>query len=876
MTDKNKFHSDLFAELGDLFAEPVAPASAEPGVTLTPVSRETAAPAPAPEPSPTAPVASAPVTPVAAPAAAPVAAVPSAQVVPVPQATATPEVAQGDAASAGQPPAPPTGGSLPPADGSIPLHVFAERAYLTYAMSTVLDRALPFVEDGQKPVQRRILFAMRELGNRSDAPFKKSARIVGDVIGKFHPHGDSAVYEAAVRMAQDFSLRYPLIEGQGNFGSRDGDSAAAMRYTEVRLSRFAEDILLSEIDRGTVDYRENYDGTLKEPALLPARLPVLLLNGVSGIAVGMATEMPAHNLREVAQACIAVIEQGRIDPLDPASQAADEVVYQAIPGPDFPGGGQIISAPEDIRKAYETGRGSVRVRARWAVEPLARGQYRIAITELPPGTSTAKVLSEIEDLVNPKVKAGKKSLTPDQANMKNAVLAVLDTFRDDSDKDHPVRILLEPKSRAVSADDLMALLLANTSLEGNQSVNMTLIGRDGRPGQKSLPQIVREWCDFRLHVVARRLQHRYNEVDRRIHILEGRMTAFLHIDEVIRIIRESDEPKLEMKVRFGLSDVQIEDILEIRLRQLAKLEGFKIEKELGELKEERDHLKHLLGNETARRALIVEEIRKDVEKYGDDRRTLIEASEKVTAASVEAIADEPVTVLLSRNGFIRSRSGHNIDRATLTWKDGDGELAIVETRTVHPVVLFDGAGRAYTVRPADLPGGKGDGVPVTSLVELHNGPIVAMISAPPEAKFLMATDAGVGFVGTLGDMVARVRAGKAYMNVDEGAELQVPTPVPAEARLVAALSAEGRLLVFGMDEMKELSGGKGVILMGLNDGEKLVAARAIDHAVTVRGLARGDKPAELVIDGEELMACLGKRARKGKALAAKWKAFLGL
>jgi len=868
MTDKNKRYSDLFAELGDLFAEPVTPAAPEANPTVTPVCRSEAIATGLPPAAAVTAPAAASVAPIPAPASAPIGvAAPVEASVSAP----TPSVP-----APAQPPAPPTGGSLPPADGSVPLHVFAERAYLTYAMSTVLDRALPFVEDGQKPVQRRILFAMRELGNRSDAPFKKSARIVGDVIGKFHPHGDSAVYEAAVRMAQDFSLRYPLIEGQGNFGSRDGDSAAAMRYTEVRLSRFAEDILLSEIDRGTVDYRENYDGTLKEPALLPARLPVLLLNGVSGIAVGMATEMPAHNLREVAKACIAVIEQGPVDPLDPASQNADEVVYQAIPGPDFPGGGQIISAPEDIRKAYETGRGSVRVRARWAVEPLARGQYRIAITELPPGTSTAKVLSEIEDLVNPKVKTGKKSLTPDQSNMKNAVLAVLDTFRDDSDKAHPVRILLEPKSRAVSPDDLMALLLANTSLESNQSVNMTLIGRDGRPGQKSLPQIVREWCDFRLHVVARRLQHRYNEVDRRIHILEGRMTAFLHIDEVIRIIRESDEPKLEMKVRFGLSDVQIEDILEIRLRQLAKLEGFKIEKELGELKEERDHLKHLLGNEGARRALIVEEIRKDAEKYGDDRRTLIQASEKVTAASVEAIADEPVTVLLSRNGFIRSRSGHNIDRSTLTWKDGDGELAIVETRTVHPVVLLDGAGRAYTVRPADLPGGKGDGVPVTSLVELQNGKIVTMLSAPPEAKFLLATTAGVGFIGTLGDMVARVRAGKAYMNVDDGADLLVPTPVPAEARLVAALSGEGRLLVFGMDEMKELSGGKGVILMGLNEGEKLVAARAIDHAVTIRGLARGDKPAEQVIDGEELLACLGKRARKGKALAVKWKVIQGL
>ncbi len=767
-----------------------------------------------------------------------------------------------------QSPPPPLEIAPPPPPGDedgVPLHVFAERAYLTYAMSTVLDRALPFVEDGQKPVQRRILFAMRELGNRSDTPFKKSARIVGDVIGKYHPHGDTAVYEAAVRMAQDFTLRYPLIEGQGNFGSRDGDSPAAMRYTEVRLSKFAEDILLSEIDRGTVDFRENYDGTMKEPALLPARLPVLLLNGVSGIAVGMATEMAPHNLREVVQACIAVIEG-----------ADDEAVYAAIPGPDFPGGGQIISAAEDIRKAYETGRGSIRVRAQWSVEPLARGQYRIAITELPPNTSTAKVLAEIEELVNPKVKAGKKSLNPDQQNLKNTVLAMLDTFRDDSDQAHPVRILLEPKTRTVAADDLMNLLLVNTSLENNQSLNMTMIGRDGRPQQKSLTQVVREWCDFRMVVVARRLQHRFNEVERRIHILEGRMIAFLRIDEVIRVIREADEPKPELMAHFALSEVQAEDILEIRLRQLARLEGFKIERELGELQTERDGLNHLLGSESARRVLIIEEIRKDADKYGDNRRTLIQHAEKVTAASVEALSDEPVTVILSRNGFIRSRVGHDIDQAALSWKDGDEGLAIIETRTIHPVVLLDGQGRAYAVRPVDLPGGKGDGVPVSSLVELQNGKIIAMLSAPLETRFLMATTAGVGFIGTLSDMVTRNRAGKAYMSIEEGATLLPPSEVPAQARYIAALSGEPRLLVFAIEEMKSLPGGKGVILMGLNQGEKLIGARAIVTSAKVSGIGRGGKVTEWEVSGPALDAFVGKRARKGHALPVKMKAVTGL
>lgn len=755
------------------------------------------------------------------------------------------------------PPAPPTLLDMGTGEG-VPLHLFAERAYLTYAMSTVLDRALPFVEDGQKPVQRRILYAMKELGNRSDAPFKKSARIVGDVIGKFHPHGDSAVYEAAVRMAQNFTLRYPLIEGQGNFGSRDGDSPAAMRYTEIRISKFAEEILLADIDRGTVDFRENYDGTLKEPALLPARLPVLLLNGVSGIAVGMATEMAPHNLREVTAACIAAI-QG----------ADDETLYQAIPGPDFPGGAQIISSREDIRKAYETGRGSIRIRARWTVEPLARGQYRIAITELPPNTSTAKVLAEIEDLINPKLKSGKKSLTPEQQTLKSAVLAVLDTFRDDSDAAHPVRIVLEPKTRTVAQDDLINVLLANTSLESNSAINMTMIGRDGKPQQKCLPQVVREWCDFRLEILERRLRHRFNEVEKRIHILEGRMIAFLNIEKVIKVIREADDPKQDLMHHFSLTELQAEDILEIRLRQLARLEGFRIERELGELRSERDSLNHLLGSESARRELAIAEIVKDTEKYGDARRSLIEASEKVTAARVETMSDEAVTVILSRNGFIRCRNGHGIDRGLLTWKDGDGELAVMETRTLWPVVLLDSTGRAYSLRPGDLPGGKGDGVPVSSLLELSGNKVVAMLCAPPESKVLMTTSAGVGFIGKISDMVSKVRAGKAYMTLDEGANLLAPSRVAPDAKYIAALSSASfgtgpRLLVFPIEETKELSGGKGVILLALAEGEQLAVARAVGENFTVVGNLRNGKETEQAISAKDLPLYLHRRARRGQ------------
>ncbi|HMY79157.1 MAG TPA: DNA topoisomerase IV subunit A, partial [Thauera aminoaromatica] len=484
--------------------------------------------------------------------------------------------------------------------------------YLAYAMSVVKSRALPQVEDGLKPVQRRILFAMNEMRLSSTSKHVKSARVVGDVIGKYHPHGDSSVYDAMVRVAQDFSLRYPLVDGQGNFGSRDGDSAAAMRYTECRLTPIAE-LLLSEIDRGTVDFIPNYDGAFEEPQLLPARLPFVLLNGASGIAVGMATEIPPHNLREVAEATCHLIRH---------PEATLDDVLAMLPGPDFPGGGQLISTPQTIREAYATGRGSLRLRARWKIEELARGQWRAIVEELPHGVSAAQVLSEIETLTNPQPRAGKKEVSQEQKNLRQLVLGALDTVRDESSDKAPVRIVLEPKSSRQNRDEFMAVLLAHTSLETSASVNMTMIGRDGRPQQKNLVQILREWIDFRYVTVERRTRHRLDEVDRRIHILEGRMIAFLHIEEVIRVIRESDEPKPALIAAFGLSDVQAEDILEIRLRQLARLEGFKIEKELAELKDERAGLQHLLDSRAAMTKLILKEIQDDARKYGDDRRTL--------------------------------------------------------------------------------------------------------------------------------------------------------------------------------------------------------------------------------------------------------------
>jgi topoisomerase-4 subunit A len=481
---------------------------------------------------------------------------------------------------------------------TLTLASFAERAYLDYAISVVKGRALPDVCDGQKPVQRRILYSMNELGLNAAAKPRKSATVVGDVLGKLHPHGDQSVYDAMVRMAQDFSLRYPLIDGQGNFGSRDGDGAAAMRYTEARLTPIAK-LLLDEIDLGTVDFQPNYDGSSEEPTLLPGRLPFVLLNGASGIAVGMATEIPSHNLNEVAKAAVALIR-------NPNISHAELMTF--IPGPDFPGGGQIITPPSTIADIYAIGRGSIKVRARWKIEELARGQWQVVVTELPHGTSSQKVLEEIEEITNPKIKLGKKSLSPEQINLKQNILTVLDTVRDESGKEASVRLVLEPKSKNQDQAEFMQMLLAHTSLETSASLNLVMIGGDGRPQQKSLSQILHEWTTFRFVVVTRRTQYKLKKVDDRIHILEGREAILLNIDKVIKIIRESDEPKPALIEAFALSDRQAEDILEIRLRQLARLESIKIQQELSELRTEKSQLQNLLDDAAAMKRSVIKEI----------------------------------------------------------------------------------------------------------------------------------------------------------------------------------------------------------------------------------------------------------------------------
>mgnify|MGYP003333931114 FL=1 len=564
---------------------------------------------------------------------------------------------------------------------SLTLAVYAERAYLDYAISVVKGRALPEVADGQKPVQRRILFSMNEMGLRADAKPVKSARVVGDVLGKFHPHGDQSAYDALVRLAQSFSLRYPLIDGQGNFGSRDGDGAAAMRYTEARLTKIAG-LLLSEIDEGTVDFAPNYDGSFQEPKLLPARLPFVLLNGASGIAVGMATEIPSHNLREVASAAIALMKSPKLSTAD---------LLEIMPGPDYPGGGQIISSAAEIAQIYETGRGSLKVRARWSIEELARGQWQIVVNELPPSTSSQRVLQEIEEITNPKVKVGKKTLTPEQNNLKSTILNVLDGVRDESSKDAPVRLIFEPKSKNIDVNEFINLLLAHTSLESNAPMNLVMIGNDGRPRQKGLKEIISEWIEFRVVTVTRRTQFRLGKVKDRMHILEGRLTVLLNIDKVIKIIRNSDEPKADLMKEFKLTDRQAEDILDIRLRQLARLEGIKIEQELKELKSQRDDLEGLLQSDSVLRKRIIKEIEADIKDYGDDRRTLIQEDKRAVAET--KVIDEPVTVIVSQKGWVRVRQGHEHDPTQFSFKAGDGLYATFEVRTVDVVQGFGSDGR---------------------------------------------------------------------------------------------------------------------------------------------------------------------------------------
>jgi len=746
---------------------------------------------------------------------------------------------------------------------TLTLSTFAERAYLDYAVSVVKGRALPDVADGQKPVQRRILYAMNELGLGPTAKPRKSAAVVGDVLGKLHPHGDQSVYDALVRMAQDFSLRYPLIDGQGNFGSRDGDGAAAMRYTEARLTPIAR-LLMDEIDMGTVDFQPNYDGSTLEPRTLPARLPMVLLNGASGIAVGLATEIPSHNLREVASAAVAMIRNPKITHAE---------LMTLIPGPDFPGGGQIITPASNIADMYAVGRGSMKVRARWKIEELARGQWQAVVYELPPGCSSQRVLEEIEELTNPKVKLGKKALLPEQLALKNTLLGALDAVRDESGREAPVRLVFEPKSKNIDQNEFMLMLLAHTSLESSSAINLVMIGGDGRPRQKGLTAIIQEWIDYRFITVRRRTEFRLGKVNDRIHILEGRETVLLNIDKVIAIIRNADEPKAALIEEFRLSERQAEDILEIRLRQLARLEAIKIQQELAELRGEKEKLEDLLENQSSMKRLIIREIEQDAKAFGDNRRTVIEEAQRAVAE--QKVVDEPVTVIVSEKGWVRARTGIGHDPAQFTFKAGDSLYKAFECRTTEYLVGIGDNGKAYSVPVNALPGARGDGVPITTLVDLSGGVrILHYFAGSPDTRLLLATSDAFGFITKAGDMVSRLKGGKSFITLNEGATPLPPRIVSDAAGAIACLSEKGRVLVFGIDEMKVLTnGGRGVTLMELEPKETLLAAQPITQkGVNVIGTWAGDKARTVELFASGLEPHYGKRSRKGKALSARLKA----
>ena len=738
---------------------------------------------------------------------------------------------------------------------------YAEQAYLDYAVSVVRGRALPDVGDGQKPVQRRILYAMQAMGLASGAKPVKSARVVGDVLGKYHPHGDQAAYDALVRMAQSFSLRYPLIDGQGNFGSRDGDNAAAMRYTEARLTPFAR-LLLDELDEGTVDFVPNYDGSHEEPSMLPARLPVVLLNGASGIAVGMATEIPAHNLREIAAACVALIRQPNLP---------DDELAALVPGPDFAGGGQIISDPAEIAQIYKTGRGTIKARARWQFEEMARGQWQLVVHELPPGTSGQRVLEEIEDITNPKVKAGKKTLTPDQQQVKSQMLALLDAVRDESGKDAAVRLVFEPKTARIDRDEFVNTLLAQTSMETSVPINLVCIGTDSRPRQKGLRDILTEWVGFRADTVLRRTRHRLDKVNDRIHVLEGRMVVYLNVDEVIKTIRESDEPRPALMSRFKLTERQADDILDMRLRQLARLEGFRIEQELGDRKAEREKLQELADQPSALRRLVIREIEADSKQYGDDRRTLIEVADR--AVLEVRVTDEPVTVIVSRQGWLRSRQGHGHDAAQFGFKAGDSCYGVFECRSTDTLIAAGSNGRVYSVAVSALPSARGDGAPVTSMIDLEPGSRVDhMFAAASQSRWLLSTRMGFGFSARVSDMTSQKRGGKQFVTLEQGDALLRPVPLFEQARHVAFLSRKLRLLVIEAGEIKSLAaGGRGTTLMGIDPPDVLEQVVPIAEAgLRASGIYR-NKQAEDILAGESLAPYLSKRARKGRQLAVRVK-----
>ncbi|MNO61824.1 DNA topoisomerase 4 subunit A [compost metagenome] len=717
---------------------------------------------------------------------------------------------------------------------------FTEQAYLNYSMYVIMDRALPHIGDGLKPVQRRIVYAMSELGLDADAKHKKSARTVGDVLGKFHPHGDSACYEAMVLMAQPFSYRYTLVDGQGNWGAPDDPkSFAAMRYTEARLSRYAE-VLLSEVGQGTVDWVPNFDGTLQEPAVLPARLPNILLNGTTGIAVGMATDVPPHNLREVATACVRLLDEPK---------ATIEQLCEHIQGPDYPTEAEIVTPRAEILKMYESGRGSIRMRAVYRVE-----DGDIVVTALPHQVSGAKVLEQIA------------------AQMQAKKLPMVADLRDESDHENPCRIVIIPRSNRVDADELMQHLFATTDLESSYRVNVNIIGLDGRPQLKNLRALLLEWLEFRTSTVRRRLQHRLDKVEKRLHLLEGLLTAFLNLDEVIHIIRTEDQPKQALIARFDLTEIQADYILETRLRQLARLEEMKIRGEQDELLKEQAKLLALLGSDAKLRKLVRSELIKDAETYGDDRRSpIVERAEAKALSENELMPTEPVTVVLSEKGWVRCAKGHDIDATGLSYKAGDGFKAAAAGRSNQFAVLIDSTGRSYSLAAHSLPSARGQGEPLTGRLTPPPGATFECVLLPDDdALYVVASDAGYGFVVKGEDLQAKNKAGKGLLSLPNGAKVMTPRPVAnREQDWLAAVTTEGRLLVFKVSDLPQLGKGKGNKIIGV-PGDRVASREEFvtDLAVIADGatlvLQAGKRTLSLKAD--DLEHYKGERGRRGSKL----------
>ncbi|MCC8373267.1 MULTISPECIES: DNA topoisomerase IV subunit A [Photorhabdus] len=718
-----------------------------------------------------------------------------------------------------------------------PLHSFTENAYLNYSMYVIMDRALPFIGDGLKPVQRRIVYAMSELGLNNTAKFKKSARTVGDVLGKYHPHGDGACYEAMVLMAQPFSYRYPLVDGQGNWGAPDDPkSFAAMRYTESRLSKYAE-LLLTELGHGTVDWVPNFDGTLQEPKMLPARLPNILLNGTTGIAVGMATDIPPHNAREVANALITLLDK-------PQSSLDD--LMEHVKGPDYPTEAEIITSHEDIRKIYKNGRGSVRMRAVWSKE-----DGNVVITALPHQVSGAKVLEQIAN------------------QMRAKKLPMVDDLRDESDHENPTRLVIVPRTNRVDLEQVMNHLFATTDLEKSYRVNLNMIGLDNRPTVKGLVEILSEWLVFRRETVRKRLNHRLEKVLKRLHVLEGLLIAFLNIDEVIHIIRSEDEPKPVLMSRFGLSETQTEAILELKLRHLAKLEEVKIRGEQNELAKERDKLQAILGSERKLNTLLKKEIMADAATYGDERRSPMRERDEAKAMSEHDITpSEPVTIVLSEMGWVRSAKGHDIDPAGLNYKAGDSFRGAARGKSNQPVVFIDTTGRSYSLDSRDLPSARGQGEPLTGKLTLPAGATVEhVLMAPDEQKFLMVSDAGYGFICTFSDLVAKNRAGKALITLPENARVMTPLEInnPQDDMLLAITSA-GRMLMFPVADLPQLSKGKGNKIISVQSAAEndLLSWLLILPPQSSITLYFGKR--KLTLRPEDLQKFRAERGRKGTPL----------